>query len=102
MHKYTTLETVGIGSGCILELTAEQAGSRAHNLKNLGEGRFQVVNNIEFKKGETFGFEGTPPKTLQKIMVDSEKHEQESASGADASNGVEPKPAGRRGFGRRG
>jgi hypothetical protein len=102
MQKYTTLETVAIGSGSIVELNAQQAESRKHNLKELGDGRFEVVNNIQFKKGETFGFEGTPPKTLQKAMVDSEKHEQESAAQADAGRGAETKPTGRRGFGRRG
>jgi hypothetical protein len=56
------------GSTCIVQsgtvrLTAEQARPRRHNLKALnvthdGAGEYEVVAPIQFKRGETFLFEG--------------------------------------------
>ena len=47
----------------IVGLSAEQAKSRAHNLKPVkpgkdGAGEYEVVHPIQFKRGETFGFSG--------------------------------------------
>lgn len=39
-------------AGFVLSLTAEQAKPRSHNLKDLKQGRFEVINPVEFKKGE--------------------------------------------------
>ena len=46
-----------------VKLSAEQARARLHNLKAVdtkkdGSGVYQVTNPIQFKRGETFGFDG--------------------------------------------
>lgn len=46
-----------------VKLSAEQARARLHNLKAVdtkkdGSGVYQVVQPIQFKRGETFGFDG--------------------------------------------
>lgn len=51
-----------VGSGRV-ELSAAQAKTRAHNLKAVlvgqdGAGEYEVVNPVQFKRGEEFGFDG--------------------------------------------
>jgi len=42
----------------LVQLTEKQAKPRAHQLKPLGEGIFEIVQPIEFKAGEELGFDG--------------------------------------------
>ena len=60
-----------------VRLTAEQAKSRAHNLKPIkieadGAGEYEVVKPIEFKLGETFGVNGTV-STRKELVAEAEK-----------------------------
>jgi hypothetical protein len=55
-----------VGAG-IVGLSAAQAKTRAHNLKpvktgNDGAGEYEIVNPIQFKRGEVFGFGGERDK----------------------------------------
>lgn len=43
--------------GAKLGLTAEQAKTRAHNLKDLGDGVYEVLRSVQFKAGEVIGVE---------------------------------------------
>lgn len=64
MTRYkVTARSVVIPSG-VIALTAGQAGTRQHNLKPLGSGRFEIQRAVEFKAGEEFGYEGDLPKAL--------------------------------------
>ena len=62
----------------IVGLSAEQAKTRLHNLKPItgkvderkdsktrGAGEYEVVNPVQFKRGETFGYSGEVGKTGQ-------------------------------------
>ena len=64
MLKKVTVDAAfcSVGSG-IVALTAQQAKVRAHNLKPVhvekdGAGEYEVVNLIQFKRGESFGYSG--------------------------------------------
>lgn len=74
MIIYTTTEPVTLTGG-ILELDSDQVRRRVHYLKKLEDGRFEIVNPINFKAGETFGFDGDVPKAIAKSMVDLDKVE---------------------------
>jgi len=56
----------------IVTLSPAQASSRAQNLKSLGDGRFQIVNPVQFKAGEEFGYDGELPKALADVLLDAE------------------------------
>lgn len=72
--KYTTTAIVNLTSG-ILELSEDQARRRFHNLKALGDGRFEVLRTVQFKTGETFGYDGDIPKTLANSLIESAQAE---------------------------
>ena len=58
MDKYqVTGPSVNVNAGCVL-LSADQVRRRRHNLKAVGDDVFEIVNPIQFKHGETFGYDG--------------------------------------------
>jgi ABC-type phosphate transport system auxiliary subunit len=78
MLKKVTVEAAfySVGSG-IVALTAEQAKARLHNLKPVkvernGAGEYEVVNQLQFKKGESFGYSGVVGKNGQLSDKDAE------------------------------
>lgn len=66
--KYTVIGKSVQLTGGVLTLSKEQAADRAHALKEV-KGKFEIVNTVEFKQGETFGFEGDMPKTFIDVTV---------------------------------
>lgn len=67
MNKYMVTGTASIFQGT-LELTHAQYLSRKHNLEEIKEGIYRVINQVQFKTGEVIGFDGIPPKVLQEVM----------------------------------
>lgn len=65
--KYLVTDTATILQGT-LELTRAQYIVRKHNLEELKEGIYRVINQVQFKSGEVIGFDGIPPKVLQEVM----------------------------------
>lgn len=64
MKEYVAKEVLTLGAGRV-RIDADQAKTRAHNLKPTGEGVFEIVHPIQFKRGERFGWDGEVPKTMQ-------------------------------------
>lgn len=82
MQTIRTKTRVTFAPGLILALSIEQSSIRAHNLEDLGGGRFRVVNEVEFRQDEELGFEGeiTPPlhqvvEVFDKALEDMEQPE---------------------------
>jgi len=48
----------------VLSLSGKQAKAREHALRDLGDGLFEVLEPVCFKRGEMFGFDGDMPKAL--------------------------------------
>lgn len=70
MDKYTiTGRAVRLTSG-LLELNEEQSRTRLPKLRALSKTRFEIVQAVEFKRGETIGYEGDLPKSLADRMED--------------------------------
>lgn len=61
MKQFQAESTVNIFSGHV-QLSGEQAKPRAHALKALGEGVYEVTAPICLKAGEKFGFDGEVTK----------------------------------------
>ena len=73
MKNYeVTGRVAGIASG-VVKLSDEQAASRIHNLKDLGKGEYEIVNPIEFKNGELFGYSGDLPKVMASVVTKAGK-----------------------------
>lgn len=64
MKEYQAKQVVTLGAGRV-RMDADQAKTRAHNVSPEGEGVFVIVNAIQFKRGERFGWDGDVPKALQ-------------------------------------
>ena len=73
MKTYMSLQPVTIQFG-LVQLNKEQAKSRMHNLTLVDGDKYQIVNAINFKAGEVFGFDGQLPKSMvDSLDTDSEQ-----------------------------
>lgn len=84
MDKYTVTAVSARLSSGVLELTKEQAAPRLHNLKSQGKGLFEVVNPVEFKRGEVIGYDGDLPKALGDKLEVEEKAASKKRAAAEA------------------
>lgn len=75
MKNIEALETVQFGPGTCLKLSKEQAVPRARLLKHIEDGVYETLDNVQFKRGETFGFDGVLPKSLREIVLVEGKSE---------------------------
>ncbi len=77
MRFFRTESAVSFHYGAVLGLTEGQAKSRlaTGSIRALKKGVFEVVKEVEIKRGETIGIEGNVPKVLISKMtaVDEEK-----------------------------
>jgi hypothetical protein len=71
-----------------VQLTDVQAAPRAHNLESLGKGLYNVTAPIQFKAGETFGYDGEFPKAMAEICMPADSVPAEESPAGD------PKPSG--------
>ena len=71
MRKYQVIEKhVEIGAGRVM-LDADQFKTRSHNLRAIGhDGVYEIVNPVQFKFGETFGFDGEFGKHLAQFVAE--------------------------------
>ena len=61
MNRYTTTAVVNLTSGT-LELSKDQARRRIHALEKVSDGKYLIKSLVQFKAGETFGYDGVIPK----------------------------------------
>lgn len=82
----TALATIGGGR---LRLTPAQAKARAHNLAPTDEvGIYRIVNAVQFKRGEQFGYDGSFPKGMATVAMTPEE-----IKAAEAAKAKEEKKA---------
>ena len=79
--RYLVNAPASIAAG-VLVLDAGQAAARRHALHELGEGRYQVMQPVQFKAGELIGYDGDLPKSLAALVA--------SEPGAEPVSDVEP------------
>lgn len=85
MKLYIAKHTITIRAG-VLRLSAEQARCRLHNLRQLGNGRFEITAAIMFKSGEEFAYEGDLPKSLAGPMGSEAPSKSRSKSGSKSKS----------------
>lgn len=93
MNRYVATEKSTRLAGGVLHLTAEQVKHRAHNLKHLGKNRFEIINPVEFKAGEEFGYEGDLPKALADNLTTKAEAEAAAKKAAAAAEKEQAKAA---------
>ncbi|MCK5602111.1 hypothetical protein KAR91_09585 [Candidatus Pacearchaeota archaeon] len=69
MKNYEVTGRVARFSTGVVVLSHAQASARIHNLKDLGKGEYEIVNPIEFKNGEKFGYDGDVPKVMASVVT---------------------------------
>lgn len=70
MHKYRAKQLMALDVGSVVELDAKQAGDRKGRVEHLGEDRYRLKESLQFKAGESFGFDGELPKPLADAVED--------------------------------
>ena len=77
----------------IIGLTDAQANVRAHSLKPVGKGIYEIVGKVEFKAGEPIAFKSIPkalitllPKKLEPSVAKKPETNKEEKSGNDAKD----------------
>lgn len=95
MDKYVATAERGVKlSSGVVELTDEQARTRMHNLEKVGKkgNKYKIVNAVQFKFGEEFGYEGEVNKALAQSLT-SKKDADDAAAKAAAEAEVAAKKA---------
>lgn len=64
MKRFTVIGIMAAFHSGVVLLTKDQASLRSNNLKDLDDGFFEILAPIQFKRGETLGFDGEVPKAL--------------------------------------
>jgi pyruvate/2-oxoglutarate dehydrogenase complex dihydrolipoamide acyltransferase (E2) component len=72
MKKYSISKGVTLNPGTVLGLTDKQAASRAHALREVKKGVFEVLSPVQFKIGEVIGYEGDLPRVIATALEDSD------------------------------
>jgi hypothetical protein len=103
MNRYLTTQTLTVAADTVLELTADQARRRKHQIEPVKdkEGQYRTKTLVQFKRGETFGMEGELPKGheafaewLNKPAVEGQESAvQTSAPAAGTGQAKAPKAA---------
>lgn len=88
MNKVTITAIATFGAGTVLGLSEAQAAPRAHALKKIGNGRYEVQTSVQFKAGEIIELEGDLPKAMGDVFVD-EKQAAAKAKAEQKQRGVE-------------
>jgi len=74
MNTYKAVGVVAIHNGRVT-LSSDQAKRRIHHIKPKNkkqkEGVYEVLESIQFKIGETFGYDGEIPKSMAKVLVNA-------------------------------
>lgn len=68
MRRYIVTGASANFAGGVLKLTKEQAKAREHALEDLGDGYFEVMTPVGFKRGEIVGFDGEVNKALLQLV----------------------------------
>lgn len=68
MKAITTIDLARFSAGAVLKLSAEQAAVRKHVLKSIGDDKFETIGPVEFKRGESFGYDGPLSRAMQEVM----------------------------------
>ena len=82
MKTYLSLQPVTIQTG-LVQLSKDQAKGRIHNLKFIESDVYQLINPINFKAGEVFGFDGQIPKSMVNAVDTEEQPTKKKAKKAD-------------------
>lgn len=95
MKQYKTNAIVTITDGSVM-LNEDQARRRRHKLKPTDkENVFEIMQPIQFKAGEVFGYDGELSKTYKSIIDDLDElkaAEAEAAAKAEAEKETQDPP----------
>lgn len=68
MKAITAIDVVRFGAGALLKLKPDQVKTRLHNLKRLEDDVFESTGPVEFKRGESFGYDGPLNRAMEEVM----------------------------------
>jgi hypothetical protein len=68
--RYRITQPATIPAG-VLGLTEQQAAARAYALKSIGHGLYEVLQPVQFKRGEQIDIDESAAKALLKLVEQS-------------------------------
>ncbi len=100
MNKFVVVAALALNGG-IVRLSKAQADVRKHALQPVkgakvgkdGEASFEIIKPVQFKIGETFGFEGNLPKQLAVLAEDAESAAAKAKAAAEKAEAEAAKAA---------
>jgi hypothetical protein len=89
MKRFTVIGASASFMSGVLELSKEQYEARTHALKPLRKkGRYEVLAQVHFKRGEELGYDGEVSKALLQLIEPARPVEPEE----DKAGGQPPSP----------
>lgn len=92
MNKYQIVQIATLHSG-VLELSDAQYARRKHALKQIGKNKYEITKPVQFKVGETIGYEGDMPKAMADMMIDEAEAAAQKAAAKKPKQGKQAKEA---------
>lgn len=65
MKRYRAKQVITLASGSLVALDDKQAGDRKGRIERIAPGRYRLKDALQFKAGESFGYEGDLPKAVE-------------------------------------
>lgn len=91
MKQFEVIDRAARLSAGRVKLTAAQAKPRAHALKALGGGVFEIVQPVEFKRGEVIEYDQDPGKAMALVLAEPKGR---ARNGGTKPQAVSTKPEG--------
>ena len=94
MKNYSAAAVITLASGRV-KLTPEQYKTRAHNLMpvNAAAGVYEIVKPVQFKRGESFGYDGILTKAMAGELMTPEQIRAEADAKAKEEKKAKAKAA---------
>lgn len=94
MKNYSAAAVITLASGQV-KLTPDQYKTRAHNLApvNAAAGVYEIVKPVQFKRGESFGFDGSLTKAMAGELMTPEQIRAEADAKAKEEKKAKAKAA---------
>lgn len=80
MRSYEVVSRAARLASGRLKLTPQQGRDRAHALREVGKGVYELTAAVEFKRGECFEWDGEPGKGNTDLVARERKARSESAT----------------------
>ena len=92
MRYYRASAVILLARDSVVVLDERQAADRAGRIESLGDGRYRLLDALQIKAGEAFGYEGELPKAIAEDVEAAGKKTEATPAEPKRSEDAPPRP----------